>query len=532
MNQYDKIVESISKYPDREALRYFGKSVSYRRLGEMIEAAASGMYNMGVVSGDIVCVALPTTPESIAIVYALNKIGAVASAIDVRFTGRQVASIVNSLHSKMLFIMGFNIKEVASVANEMCVDCVVVMRGCEIFPRMASSWYAFGELFNGRRKTFNRVDKFIHWDELIDASDGNAPHYEWNTDTAQMIFQTSGTTGRTKSVMVTSENIAMLATNLEKEEILFEPDDSDTVLCLIPLFAFTGFVATVHLPLCRGMSVAIVPIWKSKDFVKIIARVKPQVVFSIPSNWDTIYNTSNRTYNLSFLKTVIIAGDVLKPDFERDINDFIHYCGGRCEIVKLYGMTETVGFIAATKSRSSFKYQLGFSGKVVDGIKVKIVDDEVCVLSPTRLLGYYDNKEATNQLLRMHEDGHIWLHTGDIGHFDSEGNLYVVGRKKRIIIRFDGTKIFPIEIEDIILRHPNVYACAVVGGVDRKHPQNSLPVAFCVVKGLKSKKRIVRYANKELPTFLRPQRIIFIDRMPLLGNGKVNLKRLEEKANE
>ena len=553
MNQYNAIVKTISMYPEKVALRYFGIPVSYSKFGKMIETAASGLYNMGVRSGDVVCVALPSTPESIATLYALNKIGAVASTIDVRFTASQVASIVNALHARVLFIMNFNVKCIAARANEMGVEHIVVMRGCELFPKKVSSWYAFGELFNGRRRAYNSVGKFMHWSDLMEASHGDTPRHNWMPDSPQMIFQTSGTTGGTKSVMITAENIEI--SMLRTKELLSQVDVNDTVLCLLPIFAFYGFLTTVHLPLTEGMTIAIVPIWKAKDFIRTIARLRPQHVFTAPSSWDAIYDKSNMSANLSDLKTIVVAGDVIRPDFERDINEFLHHCGCGSEVTKVYGMTETAGIVAYTQPGSPHKYQLGFSGVVAAGFKIKIVDEEICVTHPTKLLGYYGNIEATNNLLRMHEEeeawihtgcpwcappcqrvnekGETWIHTGDSGNLDDEGNLYVTGRIKRMIVRFDGTKIFPIEIEDALMRHTDVLGCAVVACKDKNHPQSCLPVAFCVVKrkGRRTIERIMRYVSKELPVHLHPARIITIDKLPVLGNGKVNLVELSKTAN-
>ncbi len=534
MNQYDEIVRSVSKNPEKEALRYFGVSVSYRELGKMTETVASGLHNIGIKPGDVVCLALPTTPESIATVYALNKIGAIVSMLDVRLTSHQVASIVNNLHAKMLFIMNFNIKGIARVANEMCVDYIVVMRGCELFPKAVSSWYSIGEIFNGRFIAYHSIKKFIHWSNLIALSGEIAPRHEWQSNAPQMIFQTSGTTGRSKSVMLTAENIAVATTYTRKDKILVMPAENDTVLCLIPIFTFSGFVTTVHAPLRYGMTIIIVPIWKPRDFIKTIAKHKPQHVFSVPSMWDTIYIKSNSTFDLSCLKTVIIAGDVMNPDFEHDINKFLHHCGCNSNVIKMYGLTETAGMVSSTPQSSPYKYNLGFSGKLDFGFRVKIIDGEICVLHPTKLLGYYNNQEATNNLLRLHDDGLVWLHTGDYGHLDDDGNLYVTGRIKHMLVRYDGTKIFPIEIKEALLRHPDILDCAVVGCIDKEHPQSSVPIAFCVVSntGRQSASSIARYVNKELPVYLRPTKIVSVDNLPTLGNGKVDLVKLQEMANE
>jgi long-chain acyl-CoA synthetase len=530
MNLYDVISKKVSSFPEKIALRYFGLPVSYGRFGQLIDKTASAFSNLGIRPGDIVCLSLPSTPESIATIYALNKIGAIISTIDLRYTATQTSSIVNRLNAKMLFIMNFNVKEIAVEAKKMCVEHIVVLRGCEIFPPKISSWYAFGELFNGRRIAFNSNSKFMYWRDFLLAANGDAPKFTWPDDSAQMLFQTSGTTGRTKSVMVSAENITISVDTTYS--ILNNPEPSDTILCLIPIFAFYGFATSVHLPLSYGLTVDIVPIWKPKDFVKTIAKHKPQHVFSVPSSWDTIFNPANRKADLSTLKSVGVAGDVLKPEYERAINEFLVHCGCKCSLTKAYGMTETAGLIAYTPQLSKHKYELGYSGKIVGGHKVRIVNGEVCISHFTKLLGYYGNEEATKELIKT-ENNDYWLYTGDYGHFDSEGNLYVTGRMKRMLVRFDGTKIFPIEIEDALMRHPNVQNCAVIGIRDKKHEQSSIPIAFCVLKNKKpnAKDSIMRFAKDTLQDYLCPSQLYILDEIPTTDRGKVDYLQLMEKEN-
>ena len=193
-------------------------------------------------------------------------------------------------------------------------------------------------------------------------------------------------------------------------------------------------------------------------------------------------------------------------------------------------MTETAGIVACTPQSSPHKYDMGFSGQATAGHRLRIADGEVLVSHATKLLGYYGNKEATASLLTNDENGVVWLHTGDYGNLDGEGNLYVSGRMKRMLVRFDGTKVFPVEIEDALLRHPEVRNCAVVGVRDDKHPQSSLPVAFCVVKNkdCKTKNSLIRFAKESLQEYLRPSQILFLDEIPVTERGKVDYSRLCE----
>ena len=530
MNLCDRIIQKTQEQPEKVAMVYFGFPVTFGRLGDLIDKFSSGLHNLGIGPDDIVSVSLPTSPESVALVYSLNKIGAIACTIDVRYTAEQVATIVNNTHSKMLFIMSFNLKSIAKKASEMSVEHIVVMRGCEIFPKPVVFWYALGEWFNGRKIAFHSDKRFIHWHEFIEtATEDNVPSHQWQENEAQIIFQTSGTSGNSKSVLLTAENIEH--TRLAAYHSLNDPSPNDAALNLIPLFACFSFVSSVHMPLSYGLKVIIVPIWKPHNFIKLIGQHKPQHIFLVPSIWDTIYESS-KPVDLSALKTAVVAGDVVNPTFEHDINAFLEKHGCRYTLTKGYGMTETAGLVAYTPQQSEKKYETGFSGQMATHFRVEIVNEEVCIGPSTKFIGYYHNQEATDNLIRKHDDGLMWIHTGDTGHLDENGDLYVVGRSKRMIVRHDGTKVFPIEIETVLLQCPEVKTCAVVGATNSAHHQSSVPVAYVVTNSNQlSEKKIQKYCKLHLPIYLQPEKIVFVKEIPTTNIGKVDYSKLS-KENE
>ena len=529
MNLYDNIIQKTQEQPDEVALVYFGFPITYGRLGTLIDQVASGLRRLGVGCGDTVSIALPSSPESITLVYALNKLGAIVCTIDIRYTAEQVAAIVNNTRSKLLFIMSFNLKSIAQKASEMCVERIVTMRGCEIFPRKVAIWYALGERFNGRKRAFRSDKRFMGWDELVGATNNDpVAGHQWQKDEAQIIFQTSGTTGNSKSVLLTAENIEK--TRIAAYQSLNEASRSDTVINLIPMFACFSFVCSIHMPLSMGMKVIIIPIWKPRNFIEIVGRHKPQHIFLVPSIWDTIYETK-RPIDLSHLKTAVVAGDVVNPTFERDINDFLKANGCCFTLTKGYGMTETAGLVAYTPQQSANKYETGFSGPMSGDYHAGIFDEEVCICPSTKFLGYYNNQEATDNLIRKHDDGLMWIHTGDTGRLDDNGDLYVVGRKKRMIVRYDGSKVFPIEIETVLLKCPDVKSCAVVGATDAAHNQSGVPVAYVVAgSSHPSEKKIQKYCKQHLPVHLQPEKILFLKELPTTHIGKVNYAKLSEMS--
>ena len=155
---------------------------------------------------------------------------------------------------------------------------------------------------------------------------------------------------------------------------------------------------------------------------------------------------------------------------------------------------------------------------------------------PNTMLGYYENEKETDQILRVHSDGLVWVHSGDIGYMDEDGFLYIEGRIKRIVVRYDGFKVFPSFIEDVVIKSDKVKECCVVGAPDHNHAQGMVPVLFVVLsgKGQNDKEQtineLVELCETELPEYAQPRKIRTIDRLPLTPIGKIDYRSLEKEV--
>lgn len=524
---YDVLKQVAERQPDHIAISYFGVELTYKQLLEHIDRTALAFRMHGVGQGDVVCISLPSLPESLMSFYALNKIGAVPCMFDVRYTPAQVCEIVDRTQAKMLFIMSFTSKGLAFSKMQPNVDKVVVVNGVSLIPKV-EWWYGFGEWFNGKRRVFmgKNKRKYIHWKDFISVAQDKdeEPPYPWQPDEMMSLFQTSGTTGTVKSVMLSTENI--MHSIFPDPPTLNNPSNDDTVLCFLPIFAFYGTNA-LTISLSFGMRTVIIPFLRHKDFLKNINKHRPQHIFSVPAYWDVLVKETDNKEDLSYLKSVFVAGDVLNAAFEKSINAFLRERNSPVDITKAYGMTETAGIVASTPPDCPKKYELGFSGIPNSCYEVKTFDDEICVRSTMKLLGYYKNEEATKALIQTHADGSHWLHTGDVGYVDENGYVFVIGRKKRMIVRYDGSKIFPSEIEDCLMQHPSVKTCAVVPMQDPDHSESKLPKAFVVLKeNTATVEELMRHCRENLPDHLVPSAIEFIDALPMNSNGKVDYKKL------
>ncbi len=513
---YETFKEAAKKYSDKVALSYFKTDTRFRVLLERVDITALAFRKHGVKKGDIICLALPSMPESLMCFLALNKIGAIPCMIDVRYTPEEYCKIIDRTQSKMLFVMGLYAANLATVDAQLNVEKVVVCSGADSIPGI-SFWFSLGERFNGRRKVFRKHKKFCHWKDFYNTAQGKdeTEPYHWLPDEMAALFQTSGTTGTVKSVMLSTENI--MHSVFPNPPVLNNLSSNDTALCILPIFAFFG-ANTLLLPLFNGLRVIVIPIAPRKEFLKLLTQYKPQHVFSVPAYWDFVNEEKVVKEDFSYLKSINVAGDILNTAFEKRINECLHQGGCRYDLTKAYGMTETAGVISFTPQGSEKQYVQGFSGKPVTCYEVKTFDDEICVNSEMKFLGYYKNEEATQQLIQTHADGRKWLHTGDMGYVDKEGNIFVIGRKKRMIVRHDGSKVFPVEIEDCLMHHPLVAACAVVPMQDPDHSESHLPKAFLVLKDSDTQttiKELMAYCEANLPVHLVPAAIELIDALPM-----------------
>jgi long-chain acyl-CoA synthetase len=239
-----------------------------------------------------------------------------------------------------------------------------------------------------------------------------------------------------------------------------------------------------------------------------------------------------------------VGGDKMDETLERKTNEFLAEHGCEYKVVKGYGMTEVNAAVAACSNNEINKIGtvgLPFAKETIAIFKPDTEEEvllgeigEVCITGPNTMLGYYNNEEATHNVLKTHADGKTWMHSGDIGYFDKDGQLYILDRIKRIVIRYDGFKIFPSVIENVISSVDGVKNCSVIGVPDKEHAQGKLPYAYVNLNENVSDEneilaKITEKCESELPEYSQLCGIKVVDSIPYTGIGKVNFRALEEE---
>ena len=358
------------------------------------------------------------------------------------------------------------------------------------------------------------------------------------TDLA-LILHSGGTTGTPKGIMISNYSFNAMAQQSGVNVIDVRPKDK--ILTILPIFHGFGLGICVHTPLCLKVEVILMPEYDANRFYKIWKNDKPNVILGVPTLWEGMM--SNKKFDdvdMSQLKYIISGGDFLSVQAETRINNFLHKHGAGVSILKGYGMTESV---AATCYTFPGTNEPGSIGIPMVGNTYKIVDPdsleekpfgeegEICVNGPTLMMGYLNNKKETDNVLKKHKDGKIWLHTGDIGYISPNGIVYYTQRLKRMIV-VSGFNVYPSMIENVILKHNAVDKVCVVGV---PHPYKMhVPKAFVVLKdgvrgSNKIRREIMDICKKDLAVYSIPKEIEFKKELPKTLYNKIDYKSLEEE---
>lgn len=347
-----------------------------------------------------------------------------------------------------------------------------------------------------------------------------------------------------KGVMLSNENVNALVV----QSILTGIDmkREHTWMDIMPPFIAYGIGMGLHLPLVIGMETILIPSFDAKKFDELLLKHKPIHMVGVPSYWGVIINSKKLAKkDLSYIIAPTVGGDTMDATLEKDANEFLRQHGCKYPITKGYGMTEVCAGVSGTVEKNN---ELGSVGipfvqtiiSVFDpetGEELKYYEQgEICISGPNVMLEYYNNKDATNSIKRIHRDGSIWIHSGDIGYMTENGSLYIVDRVKKMIVRYDGFKVFPSLIEKVVSSHDLVASCCAVGMIDKEHAQGKLPIAFVVLNdGCETslvRGELMELCKKELPEYAQPVDFLFVDEMPLTPIGKIDYRQLEKKANK
>lgn len=504
MNWSKVLARNAEWFREKECLVGLGKRMTYGEVYERAGALAEGLKELGVRRGDIVAILLYNCCEYLEITFAVNWIGAAWLPLNFRLAGEEFEYILSNAGVKVLITEPEFIDVLSAIRGRLAELKHVVVVG----PVAPEGWDVY--------------------EDLIGAHRGARPlHAEVQLDELHRLMYTSGTTAHPKGVMLTYGNLYWKNIG---HILTFGITERDKTLIVGPLYHVGGMDLPGTGTLYAGGSLVILRKFDPIEVLKAIHEEKVTNLWLSPAMTIILFNEPTfYEYDVSSVRFIIDGGEKMPPTLIKEFTDRFP----NAWFADAYGLTETLsGDTFLAKDRMIDK--LGSVGKPVPHLQVRVVDEqgrdvppnelgEICLRGPKVFKGYWRNPEATEEAIR---DG--WFHTGDIGTLDEDGYLYIMDRKKDIIIS-GGENIASPEVERVIFELPEVLEVAVVG---IPHPKwLEVPKAYVVLRPGKTltADRIVEHCRAKLAKFKVPKEIEFIDELPRNPSGKVLKRELRER---
>ncbi len=432
------MLEKTAKhYGGKTAIALGDRRLSYAALDEASNKVANALIKMGVSKGDRVAMLLANSPEFVVIYFGIIKISAIAVPLDTKYKVGELASLFDDSQPKVL------------VTESPFLEPLV-----PILPRFKYIEHVIdlGSKYKGR---------FLSYQEIMATSSAQKVKVEPEPEDIANIAYTSGPTFRPRGVMLSHQDLVTEATI--SGDGLRQTDEDVTVLFALPMHHAVGLETVLLTSISKGSTVVMLPGLSISGLMGTIEKERGTIFMGVPFIFILMVHMAEEEgikHDLSSLRLCCVAGAPMPIDIMRRFKRLYGL-----DVVQFWGLTEAMAQVTCQSVGGTGK--LGSVGEALPGWKVKIVEDngkelptnqpgEIIVSGPI-MKGHYNNPQATAEVIK-----NGWLYTGDIGRVDENGELFILGRKKEMIIA-KGQNIYPSDIEDVLYTHPKVAEAAVVG---------------------------------------------------------------------
>lgn len=508
---YQILVNNSDSKPGKTIIFEEELKISNRQLVEYVNTVASYLHKKGIKKGDKVALLMANSWQFIVNFFAINKVGGVVVPINNFLKEDEIAYILNDSQAKLLFASGKFAKEVKEQVFKTGIAKII--------------WIGDVPLEN---------DKNIDYASIISTPEDSAPHTPLDENELSVIVYTSGTTGKPKGAMLAFRNIYSNIIGC-LEHLRVKPGKIPMV-CYLPMFHAFTLTVTVLLPVLSNSGVTVIRSIATKgDFAKLLKQVLLKRVPYFAGVPDVYSALSKATLPWYFHWFHAVKGFIsgAAPLAEETMRKFAATFK-KGTLIQGYGISECSPVVSVN---TPWANRTGSVGKALPGYQVECFDDnmqqvtrgtigEICVKGDCVMLGYYNRQSET-------EDAVIngWFRTGDIGKVDNDGFIFIVDRKKDLIIS-KGMNIYPREIEEVIYTNDKVNACAVIGIKDIE--ANETPVAYIELKEgeTATEAEFKEYIKPHLAPFKQPRKVYFMEKLPRNATGKILKRELRDIANQ
>jgi fatty-acyl-CoA synthase len=522
------------KTPDKEYIVYSDRDLrfTWKKFNERVDDMAKGLISIGVTRGSNVGIWAQNVPDWLTFLYASAKIGAVAVTVNTSYRSEELEYLIkNSDMHTLCMTDGVPGSNYTDIIYELLPELRTTQRGklkSDRFPELKNVVYIGQEKYRGMYNTAEilLLGKNVANDEFKRLKFLTNCH-----DVVNMQY-TSGTTGFPKGVMLTHHNISNNG-YLTGVHMNFTPEDKCCVC--VPLFHCFGVVLATMCCLTHGSTQVMVERFDPLITLASVHKERCTVLHGVPTMFIAQLNHPMfDMFDMSSLRTGIMAGALCPEELMRQVNEKMYM-----DLTSVYGMTETSPGMTQTRVDDPFDVRCTTVGSEYEFTEVKILDavtgeecnvgdaGEMCCRGYNVMKGYYNNPVATAQVI----DSNGFMHSGDLGVKDENGNFRITGRIKDIIIR-GGENISPKEVEDYLYKMPGVKDVQVVAVASKRYGEDV--GAFIIQKdGYDLNTQDVReFCKGHIAKYKTPRYVFIVDEFPMTGSGKIQKFRLREMALE
>lgn len=538
MKMIDLIYEQNKDHMNDVAIDFLGKKITFEEFFTNRDKIVKSLKKHGVSEGDVLPFIVATVPEAAYLLAAANTIGATACMIDPRLNEYRILNDIGNTNADLLISLKNASKALKNIKNATEINEIVLLSALNSMKNpIVKGLVNAADFVKG-----NNIKGAKSWNNFINSGENeeiDTTNYVENTGAA--IVFTGGTTGVHKGVILSNE--ALNTTVLEHRYLIDDIERGEKFLDILPPFIAYG-LTSLHLSLCFGLETILNPVPDPAKFGKQISDSHAAIAFGGPIHWEAITHDPNvEKFDFSNLKIPVSGGEKLNIETAKRIDKILSKCGAKSGIYDGYGASECCGVFSlyqpSKNTNGTVGYPLRFNNmKIVNPDSLEELGynqlGEICISGPSLMLEYLNNSEETKKVFFYDESGNKWLHTGDLGYINDNGELVITGRLKRIFV-CGVNKVYPPEMESLIMSFPEVRKCVVTGVADpelRTVPKVHLILENDNIDTEDLFQKINDAVSEKIASEVVPRYYQIDEDFIYTGSGKIDYRTMEKIDNE